>query len=321
MKIFVTGGSGYLGRNLIRALVKRGDTVQALARSVPSGEVVEALGAEVIAGELNNDDALQRGMEDCDAVIHAAAIVAQWGDPLEFHRVNVTGTQQVLEACQTMNIPCLVHISTEAVLADGKPMIHVDETAPYPRKPMGLYPLTKMLAEKKVVTANCDTLKTVVVRPRLIWGNDDTVLLPAMIDIVQKGGWVWFNHGHYLTSTCHVDNAVEGVLLALEKGTGGNVYFLTDGAPVEFRNFITEMLKTQDMTLPDRSIPHWLALWIANIGEFIVRRFDLDKVPPLTRMAVAVLNQEITVNDQKARDELGYQGKMSREQGLADLAK
>jgi len=321
MKIFITGGSGYLGRNLIRGLIKRGDTVRALARSVSSGEVVEALGADVVAGDLNQKDALRRGMEGCDAVIHSAALVAQWGNPLDFHRVNVAGTQQVIEACQMMAIPRLLHISTEAVLADGKPMIHVDETAPYPRKPIGLYPLTKMLAEKKVIAANSDTLKTIAVRPRLIWGNDDTVFLPALMDIAESGGWVWFNHGHYLTATCHVDNVVEGALLALDKGTGGNAYFLTDGAPVEFRNFITEMFKTQGKTLPDRSIPRRLSGWVANSSEFIVRRFNLDRDPPLTRVTVAVLSQEITLNDQKARDELGYQSKVSREQGMADLAR
>ena len=320
MKVFITGGSGYLGRNLIRALTQRGDTVRALARSASAGEIVAALGAEMIAGELNHDEALRRGMAGCDAVIHAAALVTQWGDPLEFHRVNVMGTQQVIKACQAMDIARLVHISTEAVLADGKPMIHVDETTPYPRKPMGLYPLTKMLAEKAVLAANGDKLQTVAIRPRFIWGNDDTVLLPAMKAIVKKGRWVWFDHGHYLTSTCHVANAVEGTLLALDKGQGGHTYFLTDGAPIEFRNFITEMFKTQGLTLPARSIPRPLSLWGARIGEFVIRRFHLDSEPPLTSTAVALMSHEITVNDRKARDELGYRAQVSREQGLADLA-
>jgi nucleoside-diphosphate-sugar epimerase len=321
MKIFITGGSGYLGRNIIRALVKRGDTVHALARSVASGELVEGLGAEVIAGDLHDADALRQGIDGCDVVIHSAALVAQWGDPLDFHRVNVAGTQQVIEACKAMTVPRLIHISTEAVLADGNPIIHADETTPYPHKPMGLYPLTKGLAEKKVLAANSDSLKTIALRPRLIWGKDDTVFLPQLLDAAAaKGGWVWFNHGHYLTATCHVENVVEGVLLALSKGEGGNAYFLTDGAPIEFRNFITEMFKTQGKTLRDRSIPHRLSKWGAYISEFIVRRFNLEIDPPLTRMIIAVISQEITVNDQKARDELGYQGKLSREQGMADLA-
>ena len=321
MKIFITGGSGYLGRNLIRALIKRGDTVRGLARSVPSGEIIESLGAEVIPGDLSDLSALKRGMEDCDTVIHSAAIVGQWGDPDEFHRVNVTGTQNVISACQAMTVPRLIHISTEGVLADGKPMIHVDESKPYPQNPVGLYPLTKGLAEKAVLSANSDSLTTIAIRPRFIWGNDDTVLLPTMIDIVQRGGWMWFNGGHYLTSTCHVDNVVEGVLLALEKGDGGNAYFLSDGNPVEFRSFITQLLKTQGVTLPNRSIPRQLGRWVANISEFVVRRFNLEKEPPITRTAMAMMSHEITVNDQKARDELGYQGTVSREQGLADLAR
>lgn len=321
MKIFITGGSGYLGRNIIRALIARGDTVRGLARSVKSGELIESLGAEVIAGDLNNDEALQNGMDSCDAVIHCAATVTQWGDPIEFHRINVTGTQQVISACVARSIPRLIHISTEAVLANGKPIINADETRPRARKPAGLYPLTKGLAEQAVIQANSDTFSTVALRPRFIWGKDDTVLLAEMTKTINSGGWAWFKGGHYLTSTCHVDNVVEGVLLALDKGEGGEIYFLTDGDPVEFRSFITQMLKTQGVTPPDRNLPRSLAWLVASVSEFIIRRFNLEREPLVTRTAMALMSHEVTVNDGKARAELGYVGTITREAGLADLAR
>jgi len=321
MKIFITGGSGYVGRNIIRALKKRDDTVYALARSLKAGEVVEKLGAQVVAGDITDGDALRNGMRGCDVVIHCAGKVATWGDPLDFHRVNVDGTRQVIQACQTMGISRLIFLSSGSVIADGKPKIHIDESAPYPRKPMGLYPLTKGLAERLVISANSDSLQTIVLRARLIWGRDDTVWLPGIIEVVQSGRWVWVNRGHHLISTCHVANMVEAVTLALEKGQGGHVYFVTDGSPVEFRNFVENLLMTQDTSAPDRNIPAWLAMWGARLSEFVVRRFSLDRDPPLTRTAVGLISHELTINDQKVRDELGYQGTMTREDGMIDLAR
>jgi len=321
MKIFITGGSGYIGRNIIRALIKREDTVYALARSLKAGEVVERLGAQVVAGDITDTDTLKHGMRGCDAVIHCAGTAALWGDPLEFHRVNVDGTRQVILACQEMRVPRLLFISSGAVIADGKPKIHIDENEPYPSKPNGLYPLTKIMAERLIQAANSDSLQTMILRARLVWGRDDTVWLPGIADLVESGLWVWINHGHHLISTCHVDNMVEGVLLALEKGRAGAVYYLTDGSPVELRNFIENLLKTQNLTAPERSIPGWLAMLLARLSEFIVRRFNLTREPPLTRTGVSLLRHEFTLNDEKARAQLGYEGKMTREEGMIDLAR
>ncbi len=321
MRIFVTGGSGYIGRNVIRALVKRGDTVRALARSLQSGEIIEKLGAEVIAGDITNAVALRKGMRDCDAVIHCAGVMATWGNPLDFHRVNVDGTRQVILACQATGISRLIFISSSAVIADGKPKIHIDESIPYPNKPIGLYPLTKGLAERQVQAANRDSLQTIILRARLVWGRDDTAWLPQLVQQVQAGRWVWVNKGHHLISTCHIDNMVEAILLSLDKGQGGQLYYVTDGAPVEFRNFIVNLLKTQNVTMPERNLPGWLAMWVARLSEFVVRRFNLDIEPPLTRTAVALARHEWTINDQKARDTLMYHGKMTREDGMADLAR
>lgn len=321
MRIFVTGGSGYIGRNVIRALVKRGDTVIALARSIESGDMLEKLGAEVVAGDITDSEALRKGMRDCRAVIHCAGVVALWGDPLDFHRVNVDGTRQVILACRAMKIPRLIFISTTSVIADGKPKIHIDESLAYPRKPIGLYPLTKGIAERLIQSANRESLQTVILRASVVWGRDDTVWLAGIVDAVESGQWIWVNQGHHLVSTCHVDNMVEGILLALENGQGGHIYYLTDGSPVEFRNFVYNTLKTQNLSAPERNIPGWLAMLVARIGEFIVRRFNLEFDPPLTRTGVVSTRHEFTLNDQKARDELGYQGNMTLEDGMADLAR
>ncbi|MDE0856840.1 MAG: NAD-dependent epimerase/dehydratase family protein, partial [Nevskia sp.] len=122
MKAFVTGGSGFVGRNLLAALLARGDSVVALARSLAAMQTVRALGAEPLAGDLVDVAAMSAGMRGADVVFHCAAKVEDWGDPAEFRRVNVEGTANVIAAARAAGVRRLVHISTEAVLADGTPI-------------------------------------------------------------------------------------------------------------------------------------------------------------------------------------------------------
>lgn len=153
-RAFVTGGSGFVGRNLIDELVNRGVTVHALARSDSAAETVESRGAVAIRGDLDEIAAMKKGMDDCDAVFHSAAVVELWGDPDHFHRVNVQGTQNVVNAAKMAGVPALVHVSTEAVLAGGPPIVDADETWDYPARPCGLYPTTKGAAERIVLQEN-----------------------------------------------------------------------------------------------------------------------------------------------------------------------
>jgi nucleoside-diphosphate-sugar epimerase len=163
-----------------------------------------------------------------------------------------------------------------------------------------------------VVAANAGGLETVVIRPRFIWGGDDTSVLPEIVKKVKAGKFAWIGGGAYKTSTCHVANVVEGALLAAEKGTPGAIYFLTDGEPVELKPFLTEMLRTQGVEPGDRSVP----LWVARLGAALT---GWRKQPMITKQEVALFGVEITVDDAKARRELGYTGAMTIERGMAEM--
>ncbi|MEM7200655.1 MAG: NAD-dependent epimerase/dehydratase family protein [Planctomycetota bacterium] len=321
MKAFVTGGSGFVGRNLIAALRGRGDHVVALARSTTAAAACRDAGAsEVIRGDLGDVPAMAKGMTGCDVVFHSAAIVTDWGDRKTFFAVNVAGTKNALAAAQAAAAPRFVHVGTEAALVGGPPIRQVDETRPLPEKPVGWYATTKGLAEAAVLAANREGFTTVAIRPRLIWGAGDTSLLPQIIDSVRDGRFRWIDGGRYMTSTCHVANVVEGVLLAAEKGVGGNCYFLTDGEPVEFRSFLTSLLATQGIDPGPRSLPLWMARAAARSIEALWRGLGIRATPPLTRTAVLVLGREVTVVDAKARRELGYVGSVSVATGLSAMA-
>jgi nucleoside-diphosphate-sugar epimerase len=176
------------------------------------------------------------------------------------------------------------------------------------------------MAEQRALAANGPDLATVVVRPRFIWGRGDTVLLPGLVAAMKSGAWFWFGGGRHKSSTCHVRNVCAGLLLAAEKGRGGEIYFLTDGEPLEFRDFVTRMVRTQGVEPPAREAPLWLGDALARITEWLWQEFPIGGEPPLTRTAMNLFFREVTVSDAKARGELGYRPVVSVEQGLAELA-
>ncbi|RKH32804.1 NAD-dependent epimerase/dehydratase family protein [Corallococcus praedator] len=320
MRAFVTGGSGFVGKHLLAALAKRGEPARALARSPASVAAVQAAGGEPWEGDLSDPERLRLGMEGCDTVFHSAAHVKMSGPRAEFYDVNVRGTEAVLEAARAAGVKRLVHVSTEAVLVDGGPMVRLNETHKLPQRPVGPYPSTKGEAERRVLSVNSPDFTTVAVRPRLVWGPGDTTVLPALVAAVKAGRFRWIGGGRYLTSTCHVANAVEGLLLAAEKGRGGQAYFVTDGPPVEFRAFVTALLKTQGVDPGDKSLPTALAAMVAVTSDLVWDVLGLKSTPPLSRTELLLAGQEVTVSDEKARQELGYTGSVSREEGLRSLA-
>jgi nucleoside-diphosphate-sugar epimerase len=316
---FVTGGSGFIGGRLIERLVAEGRPVRALARSDAAASKVEALGAEAVRGDLGDRASLAAGAAGCATAFHLAAHLGEWGPWEEFERGNVEGTRNALAACAEAGVRRFVHCGTEAALMAGRPLVHVDETAPLRPDSRAPYPATKARAELAVREANRDGFETVVVRPRFVWGRGDTTLLPELVKTVEAGKFAWIGGGGNVTDTAHVDNVVEGLVLGAERGAAGEAYFVTDGEPVVFREFVTAMLRTQGVEPPDRSLPAWTAAPLARICE-LAWRLPLPGEPPMTRFRTWLLTQECTIDISKARGEIGYEPIVTRAQGHAELS-
>ncbi len=319
MRAFVTGGSGFIGGALLRRLVADGVEVVALARSPSSAERVTALGARPFQSDLLGD--LAEGTAGCDVAYHAAAFVEQWGPWSAFQSATVDGTKNALEGCRRGGVKRFVHVGTEAALIDGNALVNADETLPLKPNSRAYYPRSKARAEQAVVSANGDGgMETVVVRPRFVWGPGDTTLVPELVELIRAGRFAWVGGGGNLTSTAHVDNMVEGLVLAAEKGRGGEAYFVTDGDPIQFRDMITALVATENVEPPSRSVPASVAKPAAALAEGLWRALRLKGEPPITRLAVWNSALECTVSDEKARAELGYEPVISREAGLAALS-
>jgi nucleoside-diphosphate-sugar epimerase len=316
---FVTGGSGFIGGHLIRRLARDGWGVRALARSERSAGAVREAGAEPVSGDLEDVEAMRAAAAGCDVAFHAAAYVGEWGPREAYERGNVVGTQNALEACRSAGVRRFVHVGTEAALMAGQPLVGVDESAPLRPDSPAPYPWSKARAEQAVRDANGGEFETVVVRPRFVWGAGDTSVMPALIEAVRRGRFSWIGGGRQLTDVTHVENVVEGLVLGAERGRPGEAYFVTDGEPVVFREFITEMLATRGVEIPDKNVPPGVVRALAALFETAWRVLPLRGAPPVTRFAVWAASLECTIDISKARSELGYAPVKAREDGMAEL--
>ena len=285
--------------------------MRALARSERAAAAVRDRGAEPVMGDLDD-----LRIEDCEIAFHAAARVEDFGDPADFERVNVQGTRNVVAACKGGGVRRLVHVSTEAVLMAGQPLVQVDERAPLRPDSPALYSSSKARAEEVVRGAD---LETVIVRPRFVWGRGDTTLLPSIVEMVRSGRFRWVGDGRHLTATTHLDNTVEGLWLAATRDGAAGVYFVTDGEPVVFRDFLTDLLGTQGVAIPDKSVPPGVARAAAAAAERFWRVFRRRGSPPLTRLASWLVSLECTISIEKARREIGYAPVTTVDAGMADL--
>lgn len=317
MKVFVTGGSGFVGSHVIETLTGQGHEVIAMARSDASAEKVRAFGATPVRCSLGAVDA--ETLAGCDAVVHAAAFVEEWGTREQYWAANVTGTEQLLEAAREAGVKRFVHVGTEAALFDGRDLIDVDETHPYPTRHRFHYAETKAEAEKRVLAASDEHMTTISIRPCFVWGPRDNTVLPAIERMHEQGGWVWLDGGEHRTSTTHVSNLVHGIALALTGGEGGCAYFITDDEERTIRSFVDGYAATAGITLPNRSIPSVVARAAAAMFEGVWKVLGLRSTPPLTRMAVALMACDKTVVCDRAKRELGYTPVLDVATGLANL--
>ncbi len=316
MKVFITGGSGFVGGHVIERLAARHE-VRAMARSERSAAAVRAFGATPVTCDLDSLDASH--LAGVDAVVHCAAYVEEWGTRDDFWKGNVDGTTRALDAARRAGVGRFVHIGTEAALFDGRDLVDIDETYPYPTRQRYLYSETKAEAERRVLAASAPGFAALSLRPRLVWGPRDASVLPAVLRMARDGAWAWLDGGRQRTSTVHVRNVALGVELALAAGRGGEAYFVADEGTRTMREFLGALAATQGVALPERSMPGALARPLASAVEGVWRALGVRKAPPMTAFAIAMMSRTVTVKTDKARAELGYAPAVSVAEGLAAM--
>lgn len=309
MKILVTGGGGFLGRAIVQRLLARGDTVRVLTRS-PQAELSRQ-GIECHQGDIADAETLRRACAGQDAVFHTAAKAGIWGTRAAFYATNVTGTRNVLEGCRTTGVPLLVHTSTPSVVYNGWSLAGADESLPLTRACPCAYPPTKAEAERLVLAANNGSLRTIALRPHLIWGAGDPHLVPRVVARARAGRLRIIGEGENRVDLTHVDNAAHAHLLALEtlkRGTraGGQAYFISDGAPVALWGWVNTLLVRLGLPPVERKISLRTAGLLGGVAELAWKLFRLRGEPPMTRFTAVELAEDHWFDISAARKDLGY---------------
>jgi nucleoside-diphosphate-sugar epimerase len=316
MRVLVTGGSGFLGARLVPTLVAEGHDVFALSRSAAADEKVRALGGVPVRGDLERPEGL--ALPRIDAVVHAAAHFHFAGPRSPYFRTNVAGTSALLKAAEAAGAGSFVYLSAGAVVMDnrGSPIHQGREDMPVYPNSFSAYIASKAQGEAAVLAANRPGFRTLALRPPLIWGPGDR-LSRQLPHAIKAGLFAFVDRGEFPIATCHVDNLIEAVNLALERGKGGRAYFVNDSDATTFREFVEGLAKLQGLSLDGvRSISYPIAFTLGRLMELGNALTFSASDPALSRTMVRMIGREFTTSDADARRDLGYVGKVNRAEGL-----
>lgn len=323
MSVLVTGGGGFLGTAIVKQLRARGEQVRSLARNhYPH---LEMDGVTQIQGDLCSREDVLTAANGCHLIFHVAAKAGVWGSYDDYFRINVIGTQNVLAACDEHGIQKLVYTSSPSVVFDGSDQENVDETQAYPKHFLAHYPRTKAEAEALVNQANGPYLATVSLRPHLIWGPGDNHLVPRIIERGRAGKIRFIGYRENKVDSVYVDNAAEAHLLAADRlgpgcAIGGKNYFITNDEPVPIATLINGILKAGGLGPEHRRVPESLAFVAGSLMEFGFGLLGKKSEPVMTRFVARQLATAHWFNIDAAKKDLGYQPKVSIEEGLMRLA-
>lgn len=295
MRVFATGTTGFLGSVVAERLRARGDTVVQLVRDPAKAELLKKTGRAVIVGDLGDPDALKRGMDGCDAVVHAGAIYEVGiGVPrrVDMYRANVDGTEAVLAAALAVGVPKLVHTSSIVVFGntDGKV---VDETYRRGDGYTSYYDETKTIAHRIAVGFMAKGLPVVIAQPGQIYGPGDHSGIGALFRRVAAGKLPVLTFGDLGLSFVHVADAAGGIVTLLDRGRPGEAYVL-GGEMARLRDAVRVMAALAGKPPPRFEVP-------ASILRFAARLR-----PDVAEVVKSADRVTFWASDAKARAELGW---------------
>ena len=323
----VTGGTGFLGRHLVARLLAAGRPVTVLARRADPALV--ARGVRFITASLDDAPAVAAACAGHATVFHTAAKVGVWGRYADFFRTNVLGTRALLAGCRAHGVARLVYTSTPSVVYNGQALANADESLPLTTSCPSPYPLTKAIAEREVLAANSAApsgLRTIALRPHLIWGVGDPHLVPRVLARARAGRLRIIGDGTNRVDLVNVANAVDAHLAAEQTLSSsqpstacGRPYFITNGEPVLLWEWINQLLTALGEPPVTRRLSLSTAFALGAVCETLWRVLPVTTEPPMTRFIAAELAKDHWFNLAAARRDLGYEPRVSMAAGTAEL--
>ena len=322
MKTLITGATGFLGGALARRLQGMGWDVTALGRNPTKLDELEDEGIRPLQLDIKQKDELIAAFKEQEIIFHCAAFPSPWGSFEKFYQANVIGTRNVVQACLENNVKRLVYVSTPSLYFDYGSRTNVKENDPLP-EPISNYAHTKLLAEEEIDKGFANGLAVISIRPRALFGEGDTVIFPRLIPRLRSGRLPILGDGENIIDLTYIQNVVDALLLCAESpaDTLGKKYNISNGEPVKIWGLVNRICDELGFPHPSRKISRNAAHYVGGAFEFLYSLIPYSPEPPLTRMSVSMLANSTTLDISAAKNELGYQPKVSVEEGVQRFLK
>jgi nucleoside-diphosphate-sugar epimerase len=323
--VLVTGGSGFLGKNIVKELLASDSPVNPSEIRVFDIRPYNGIQNDKITfiqGDIRNYTEVEKACEGVTVVIHSAAII-DWGTQPEsvVFEINTNGTENVIKACLNNDVNNLVYTSSLDAVFTGKPLVDIDESQPYPAKPQTSYCESKIRSEKLIMAAQGENLKTIILRPSDIYGEEDPYHIGSLINMAKTGFYVRLGNGKskcqhvYVGNMAHAHVLAAHALLQNNKNVMGKPYLITDGPGSNFFTFFDNIVAGAGYNIFPKNlwIPRWLAFVMGSISEFIawlvspIKKYN----PKFSRFAVIYTCNDFTFNSNRAKTDFGWQPKYS----------
>jgi nucleoside-diphosphate-sugar epimerase len=315
VKVFVTGGTGFIGGEVVRQLRERGDDVVCLARNPEKATKLSALGCQIVSGDLGDAEAIRNGMDGCDAVVHAAAVY-EVGIPAKqrpaMWEANVAGTETVLKAARDAEVAKVVYVSTVGAFGNTRRKV-VDESYEHPGKEFtSYYEETKLEGHRIAKRMIDDGLPGVIVQPGGVYGPGDTSQVADLLQEFFAGKLVLMPFPEFGICLTHVEDIAGGILLAIDKGSVGETYVLS-GPVTTMREAIETVAGATGRKAPKRAMPVGLMKALTPIGPLVGKL--MGQPPNLRELISSADGVTFWASHEKASRELGYSPR-GMEEGL-----
>ena len=317
MKALITGATGFLGGALTRRLHGMSWDVTALGRNASRLDQLESGGIHTLPLDLKDKSAMAAACKGQEIVFHCAAFPSPWGNFEKFYQANVIGTRNVIRGCEEHKVKRLVYVSTPSLYFGYSSRMNVKETDALP-EPVSNYAATKILAEQEVDQAFAKGLPTITIRPRGIFGPEDTVISPRLIPRLQSGRLPLIGDGENVVDLTYIENVVDALLLCAKSPTNtlGKKYNISNGEPIKLWDWLKKICDELDFQFPKIKISYPVAHGLAAALEAACTLIPTHPEPPLTRMAVNMIANSTTLDITAAQRDLGYSPHVSMDEGF-----
>ena len=308
-KVFVTGGTGFIGTRLVNELIRKGHTVHVLSRPTSNIDGLGGEGIRLFVGDLENCDSIRKGMEDCQQVYHLAAYAKNWArDSTVYYRSNVDGFCDVCEVAKSLGVERMVFTSTFVTCGPAASGVVGDERRYCSEAECCTdYQSSKTIGEKQACEYAAQGFPVVIVNPTRVYGPGKLTegnSVSRMIDLYDRGRFPFLlNHGVNVGNYAFVDDVVQGLILAMEKGRIGERYIL-GGENVSLKRLFKLIDEIGGKRHIQINVPPWVALIYSRWEEEMAKW--IHHYPLITAGWVKTFLQDWTYSSVKAEKEFGY---------------